>query len=228
MLRRWFLPALLGSLACTALSKPLAAQPAGMLTPSDIAAAIELGMKGEPTPYLLHYDRSAAKYNPPIVAAVYTPFLRVAFAANASRKAGRRFTPNDVPHSLLEPIAYVAFRWYCCDVDRATNFVGFDSATTFPYKIAVPGDRLLGAPARPWMTTARPLWVTRDMAALASFGAEVPYPDVVLIAAYPLSALSDKYVFVSYREWPSPRDSRKNDYELRVGRVTRDDLVSWR
>jgi hypothetical protein len=47
---------------------------------------------------------------------VYTPFIRVALAAQASFDSGRHLRREDVAQ-WLEPVVYIAFRWYCC-VDR--------------------------------------------------------------------------------------------------------------
>jgi CheY-like chemotaxis protein len=137
--------------ACAVLSAPLLlAQASDRLTPRDIDEAVKWGMHGSPTPYLLHHKGPSGKINPVIVAAIYTPFLRVALAARAARSAGRDFASSDVTPRLIEPLIYVAFRWYCC-VDREH---GNDPASWDPtrppvdYKIAVPGDRLVGTHSR--------------------------------------------------------------------------------
>src|ERR1700737_1758941 len=78
--------------ACAVLSAPpLFAQASDTLTPKDIDEAITWGMDGVPSPYLLHHDGPPGKVNPAIVAAIYTPFLRVALAAKAALSAGRDF-----------------------------------------------------------------------------------------------------------------------------------------
>jgi len=203
----------------------LVARAADTLTPRDIDEAIEWGMYGNPAPYLLHYIGRPEKVNPVILGAIYTPFLRVALAAKAAREAGRGFTRSDVPPTLIDPVAYIAFRWYCCDHDRPDP-ESFDPFRPFDYKLAVPGDKVL----RAWglRATAAPLWIGRDVSLLASFGGELTYRDVVLIAAYPMSVLSTGHDFVIYREWPSPSDPRAMNREVRVGRVTRQDLTRWR
>src|ERR1700682_3033244 len=54
---------------------------------------------------------------------------------------------------------------------------------------------------------ASPLWIKRDWTLLASFGGELPYRDVVLIAAYPMSALSTGSDFIIYRRWSTPLEA---------------------
>jgi hypothetical protein len=197
------------------------------LTPKDIDEAIEWGMKGDPSPYLLHHAGQPTKMNPAIVGAIYTPFLRVALAAKAAREARRSFTARDVPPSLVEPVAYVALRWYCCDRDHGTDPANFDPSTPFDYKIVVPGARVLRANSS-LQVTASPLWVRRDVSLLASFGGDLPYRDVVLVAAYPMSVLSAPCDFVIYREFPSRNLPQGRDTELRVGRVAPEDVSRWR
>jgi hypothetical protein len=152
---------------CAALSATaLSAQPVGKLTHEDIDAAIKWGTQGSPAPYLLHHRRSdPAKANPVVVGAVYTPFLRVALAARAAHQRGHSFAVSDVPSSLIEPVAYVAVRWYCCvDRDHGDDLASWHPLVPFDYKIAVPGDRF----PRP-LNLVTPLWVSRDPLHLVEF-----------------------------------------------------------
>src|SRR5215475_3061070 len=149
------------AVACVLLVAPVHAGSAGTLTSKEIDEAIEWGMNGDPAPYPLHHAGPPGKVNPVIVGAVYTPFLRVALAANVARRAGRTFTQTDVSQSLIEPVAYVAFRWYCCDRDR-NDPASFDPLTPFDYKVAVPGDRVLLANSA-LRVTMSPLWIKRDI-----------------------------------------------------------------
>jgi hypothetical protein len=75
--------------------------------------------------------------------------------------------------------------------------------------------------------TVSPLWVTHDTSLLTSFGADPPYNDIVLVAAYPMSALSTSPDFVIYREWTSTT-SPAGHASLLFGRVTPGDLTRWR
>ncbi len=58
----------------------LVAQPSPTLTPKDINEAIQWGLTGDPSPYLLHHEdgQPGSGVNSVIVGATYTPFLRVA------------------------------------------------------------------------------------------------------------------------------------------------------
>jgi hypothetical protein len=95
------------------------------------------------------------------------------------------------------------------------------------YKIAVPGDRVLRR--KPQLrVTASPLWINRDLSLLASFGGDLPYRDVVLIAGYPLNVLSTSPDFVIYREWSSGTFPTGKTTSLLIGHVTPDDLMRWR
>ena len=211
---------------CALLAAPVGAGSTGALTSKEIDDAIEWGMSGDPAPYLLHHAGQPGRVNPVIVGAVYTPFLRVALAAKAARQAGRTFAQSDVSQSLIEPLAYVALRWYCCDRDR-NDPASFDPFVPFDYKIATPGDRVVRAPYGLRVTTS-PVWIKRDISILASFGGDLPYRDVVLVAAYPMSAFSTACDFVIYREFPSRTVPERRDTELRIGRVTPEDLTRWR
>jgi hypothetical protein len=207
---------------CAALSATaLSAQPVGKLTHEDIDAAIKWGTQGSPAPYLLHHRRSdPAKANPVVVGAVYTPFLRVALAARAAHQRGHSFAVSDVPSSLIEPVAYVAVRWYCCvDRDHGDDLASWHPLVPFDYKIAVPGDRF----PRP-LNLVTPLWVSRDLSILSNFGAEVPYKDIVLVAAYPMSALKADMDIVIYREF---REGDRGS-GFANGRITAQDLARWR
>jgi hypothetical protein len=226
LVRRWTRHSL-ACIACAVLfSRLLSAQPSDTLTPKDIDQAIEWGTQGNPSPYLLHHQGPPGKVNPVIVGAIYTPFLRVALAAKVAREAGRTFTQNDVLPSLIEPVAYVAFRWYCCDRDRP-DAAGFDPWTPFDYQIAVPGDRVLRL-IPGLRVAASPVWIRRDISLLESFGGDLPYRDVVLVAAYPMRVLSTTCDFVIYRDLPSQTGLQGRDTDVRIGRVTPEDLTRWR
>jgi hypothetical protein len=217
-------------LACAVLSAPpLFAQASDTLTPKDIDEAIRWGMDGEPTPYLLRHDGPPGKVNPAIVGAIYTPFLRVALAAKAARSAGRDFASGDVTPSLIEPVIYVAFRWYCCvDPDHGVDLASWDpSRAPADYQIAMPGDRVARSHSR-LRVTASPLSISRDISLLARFGGDLPYRDVVLIATYPVSVLPSGPSFVIYRKWPSPSFPQGKTTSILVGQVTPEDLHRWR
>ena len=75
---------------------------------------------------------------------------------------------------------------------------------------------------------AAPLWITHDMSLLSTFGGDLPYRDVVVIAGYPLNVLSITSDFVIYRERRSATDARGEGIEHIQGRVMPDDLRRWR
>jgi hypothetical protein len=213
----------LAAAICTALcAVPLLAEPLGNLTREDIDAAIKWGTQGSPAPYRLHHRRpDPAQTNPVVVGAVYTPFLRVALAAKAAHQRGHSFAVSDVPPSLIEPVAYVAVRWYCCvDRDHGDDLASWHPLVPFDYKIAVPGDRLPRT-----LNLVTPLWVSRDLSILSNFGAEVPYEDIVLIAAYPMSALKADMDIVIYRE---VREGDRRRVFVENGRIAAEDLARWR
>jgi hypothetical protein len=214
----------LAAAICTALCAiPLVAQPFGNLTPEDIDAAIKWGTQGSPTAYLLHHRRpDPAKVNPVVVGAVYTPFLRVALAAKAAQQKGHSFAASDIPSSLIEPVAYVAVRWYCCvDRDHGDDLASWHPLVPFDYKIAVPGKD----PFTSKLNLVTPLWVSGDLSILSNFGAELPFQDVVLIAAYPMSALKADMDIVIYREF---REGDHGSRSQEDGRITAEDLTRWR
>lgn len=155
--------------------------------------------------------------------------MRVALAAKAARDKRERFTPADVKDAWIEPVVYVALRWYCCiDPDHGNDLAAWDpSKPPVDYKIAVPGDRVTRSNAR-LRVTAVPSWVTHDMSLLANFGGALPYSDVVLIAAYPVGALSTSPDSVIYREWSSVTFPSGKDLGMVVCRVPPNDLAHWR
>jgi hypothetical protein len=208
---------------------PVLAQPVGDLTTEDIEAAIRWGTQGSPAAYLLHHrSPDPAKVNAVIVGAVYTPFLRVALAAKAAEQKGHSFAVSDVPQSLIEPVAYIAVRWYCCvDHDHGDDLASWHPLVPFDYKIAVPGrdgfTESINRLSR--LNLVTPLWVSRDLSILSTFGAESPYQDIVLIAAYPMSALKAEMDIVIYREFTAGNHHGRIQED---GRITAEDLARWR
>jgi hypothetical protein len=72
------------------------------LDPAAIQAAIDFGISKEPQPYLLRHAQGEGT-NDVVVAAVYTPFLRVASAARAVWDDGNGLMPEEVPAWLTAP-----------------------------------------------------------------------------------------------------------------------------
>jgi hypothetical protein len=199
---------------------PLDAQAPPRLSPKMIAEAIERGTYGDPTPYLLRHAGGRTP-NPVIVGAIYTPYLRVALAARAARAAGRTFTEADVTPESIEPVFYVAFRWYCCDTDRPEKD-SFNPLVPFDYKVArVRAGDGYAPTARSLQEAIPPLWIRRDVSLLDAFGGALPYDDVVLVVAYPMSALTTDADFVIFRDVSTGR-------HIRVGRVLASERAQWR
>ena len=219
-MRRMRPAALWSSSLCVAACLALAAQAPSPLSPAAIAEAIELGTYGDPAPYLLRHAGGRTP-NPVIVGAIYTPYLRVALAARAARAAGRTFTEADVTPQLIEPVFYVAFRWYCCDRDRPEK-ESFNPRVPFDYKVARirAGDGYVPT-ARSLQEATPPTWVRRDVSLLAAFGNTPSYDDIVLVVAYPMNALTTDAHFVIYRDVSTGRD-------IRVGRILANELAQWR
>jgi hypothetical protein len=93
-----------------------------------------------------------------------------------------------------------------------------------PFKIALPGDRL----ATDVPLVEAPLWVERDTRRLAPFG-DLPYKDLVLVAAYPLQALHGRHHFVIYRQVPAPPGAPfGGGSEIRIGAVLPNEAARWR
>jgi hypothetical protein len=192
------------------------------LTTAEIEAAIKWGESGNAAPYLLHHAAQPGTTSDVVVGAVYTPFVRVALVAKAAWDGGQHLTREDVPSPLAEPVVLIAFRWYCCDSDHGDQW-NYHPLEPFDYKVGTPGQTWNWARA----ILARPLWVRRDLAMLNALGG-IPYSDVVLLAAYPSSALSQPSDFVIYRDIPNTINPRGPATEAQVGRITTADVQRWR
>jgi hypothetical protein len=193
----------------------LTAQPRA-LGPADIDAAIALGERGEPRPYLLRHQ--GQPNNPVVVGAVYTPFLRIAFLSRAAHDRGERLDPASIEASVVAPLVYVAFRWYCCDNDSTGAL-----AAAEPQVLMLPV-----APRAPQFVKfmdrragAAPIWSRKGSAVLESFAAPVPYDDIVLVAAFPSDVLQAGRPFVIYKDAVVIQS-------IRTGVVRADDALAWR
>jgi hypothetical protein len=154
---------------------------------------------------------------------VYTPFVRVALTAQAAFDAGRRLAREDIAPDILDPVVYIAFRWYCClDLDHGTSIETWNPREPFvDYGIAVPGTQMFKR-----FQLTRPLWVRRDLSMLKPLGG-APYTDVVLVAGYPLSALSQPGDFIIYRKLSDPVSGRPGT-DMLVGHVSATHVQNWR
>ena len=73
-------------LACVlvAICSAAEAQPSTLTGEKDIAEAIEWGISGDPQPYPLRFIERPGRVNPLVIGRIYTPFVRVALAAQAA------------------------------------------------------------------------------------------------------------------------------------------------
>jgi hypothetical protein len=107
-----------------AMPWPSLGQPAA-LTPASLDDATAWGVLGDPEPYPLRSWGRPGVVGPNVLGAIYTPFLRVALASKAARLTGRPFDFSDVRPAWLEPVVYVAFRWYAAAWDGPGTFNPF-------------------------------------------------------------------------------------------------------
>ena len=184
---------------------------------TEVQAAIALGREGEPGSYVLHRVQPASGQSSAIEPAgvVYTPFLRVAWAAHARQPSGRPLTVDEVPAAMAAPVLYVAL--------RTPPLAGADDLGV-PSVAVVPADTATCC-LDPQPTLIRPLWVSDDPAVTARFGARVPFTDLGVIAAYPIEVLRGGLDFVAFyrvdgRDGPSSVEMR--------GRIEPSDLEHWR
>jgi len=191
---------LAGAIGVLAMSLSAHPQSHVGLSREDIKKAIAFGSFGDPKPYSLKDVE---------LGAVYTPFLRVAFAAHQARRNGALLDAADINDRILEPIAYIAFRWPCCD-DGYVPPAGVVSSPIFTKWTAIPPSRrspgALPFVADWWRNGVDPLWVSAGGSVLSTFGATAPFADTVMVAAFPLSCLTSDHRFVLYKQWRSQED----------------------
>jgi hypothetical protein len=93
------------------------------------------------------------------------------------------------------------------------------------YVVTLRDLRRIGLPLaeRPVVSAA----VERGTSLLETFGGALPYPDVVLVAVYPIEALQPGAEFAIARD---ERDDtgRPIRRDLRAGRVTPEDFAAWK
>ena len=186
------------------------------LSRAEIDAAIALGETGEPRPYLLRHQGQPD--NPVVVGAVYTPFLRVAFLSRAARDRGERLDPASLDPRVLEPLVYVAFRWYCCE-DDPTGALAVAEPKVLMLPVAPRAPQFVNVMDR--HGAVRPIWSRKGSAVLESFAGSPPYDDIVLVAAFPSGVLEAGRPFVIYKD-SGTRQS------IRTGVVRADDAFAWR
>lgn len=96
---------ILVSIAAPLLTIAAPVQQWGELSEPEIQAAIQLGSTGSPEPYPLRWRMGRKPYT--VVAAVYTPFVRVACWVRLQDGA-EHVRVNDIPKDLMTPVLIVA------------------------------------------------------------------------------------------------------------------------
>jgi hypothetical protein len=200
---------------CSTRSAAFQAGPGG-LSAEEIRAAISLGEQREPPPYLLRH--AGRPDNPQVVAAVYTPFLRVALLSHAAHARGERLEPRSIEPRVLEPLVYIAFRWYCC-ADASTEALAAAEPRVLMLPIAPRAPQFVNFMNRRGAT--QPVWSRTGTAVLESFGARPPYDDIVLVAAFPSGVLQAGRPFVIYKDAGEAQ-------AVITGVVRGDDALAWR
>lgn len=182
-----------------------------------IQAAIARGQDGEPESYVLRQIRSAGDRRSTAATAglVYTPYLRIAWAAHTRQQVGRPLTVDDVPGWMTAPVVYVALRRPETD---GGDELGVPSLAVLPRGSA-------SCCQLPQPTLIRPIWVTPDVAPIVRFGAPLPFTDLGVVAAYPLDALQADLDIVAYHRIDRP--AGPVSLEMR-GRIEPDDVSAWR
>jgi hypothetical protein len=170
------------------------------LTPAEIEEAIALGAAREPRPYLLRH--AGGRDNPTVVAAVYTPFLRVAFESHAAVQRGEHLQPAAVRAASTEPLVYLAFRWYCCDnaLDPSQPRLSPVEPQVRMMQALAPSSDRATVPTFTMLKGERPVWARRGADVLDTFGARAPYDDIALVAAFPLDSLTTGRTFVVFKK----------------------------
>ena len=199
------------------ISPLLSAEPSGRtgLTRAEIQEAIDFGKTGTPRPYLLRHAGSDG--NPIVVGLVYTPFVRAALLAHAATRRGEAVTPDDFGPDLVEPTAYIAFRWYCCDYSSPANFDPLGPPD--PEVIA------LSAGSSPIPQKAQgvsPVRVHKGSAFVSQYGGLESYEDIALVAEFPMTMLKAGQAFLIFKRHSKVR------LQYRLGVIRASDSARWR
>ena len=201
------------------------------LDAADIEDALTLGRFGQPAPYLLRNGSPSRSQTGPrgaVFAAIYTPFVRIAFASRQAWDAGHTLQAADVPASLIEPVVYVAFAWLYYDADRPD--ISDPIGPPAPVIGWTPSPMPSGTPHGPpfWRVSTPPIWSKPGAVALKQFGAPEPFDRVAAIAAFPLSTLRQGHAFVIYKEYlKRPNDQGLSAF-VHAGAIPAEDLPRWR
>ena len=114
------------------------------------AAQSEWGIHGDPHPYFVdnvHPSLRTQEYGP-VIAAIYTPYVRVATAAAIAKRNGHQLGLHDITPEMRAAVFHVVYRW-----PRKQ-----DGPPTSPYTVAQQDHEAFAKQMR----TPKPLWQTRD------------------------------------------------------------------
>jgi hypothetical protein len=155
---------------------------------ADVEAALDWGISHDDVgPYLLHHAEGDGT-NAVIVAAVYTPFVRIALMSRRALLEGRRLEPTDLPAHVAESRIDIAARWYPkvggCTLDAQTNVIAAHKGVG----VAVALRRGGVLPSS-----------VKDISVLRLFAAEPPYSDIAVVVSYPMDILRDDVDFLVSR-----------------------------
>ena len=195
----------------------LMARPEGGLDRTQLDTAITWGRERAPDSYVLRRMLSASDPTPSLEPAgvIYTPFLRVAWAAHARAADGRGFSVDEVPSWMASSVIYLALRTPSA---AAADVLGTPA-------VAVVRPDTATCCLTPQPTLVRPLWVTNDPDVIARFGAAVPFSDLGVIAVFPIEVLRGGLDVVAFYRLDGP--DGPSSVEMR-GRFDPRDLEAWR
>ena len=186
-------------------------RPTISLTLASIQAAIARGAQGQPPPYVIpRVHRATDEISHEPAGVVYTPSLRISWAAYRRHSAGHPLLPADVPNWMAAPVVYVALR----SPRRSSE----------PPSLAVIPAGFPTCCRRPQPTLAKPIWVSTRSEPLERFGAPAPFPDLGIVAAYPIAILEDGVDVVAFLR--TNGTTGQESIEMR-GRLRQADLVDW-
>jgi hypothetical protein len=188
------------------------AQQEGPLTDEEVQAAIDAGVAAPVRPVVLF--QTVALYRTegsPVVAVAYSAKMLIGMAARVAREEGRQLTVRAVPETWRQRVVCVAVR-----SNERPAFFGVKEVIDEEARMAITREREFARPE----TGIAPLWLSHDpRSVLRAFGVEVPYSNVAIVAAFPLSVLRPNYVVVAYRSYPA-----ENFTAFWSGRMFADDV----
>ena len=207
------------------------------LTPEEIEAAIEAGIRGDTQPYRLR-ERSPERGWAPESAYVTTPHLRVQLAASrAWRERRHRLTPEEIPRGLLAPVALITMpfgypepgdlfthEYVVCEGEGTMEFAAFRKG-----KDRIPRNSDFRDDVPPELRPMRPLWQTEaDLAEMWPSVTQFPHGDDGITVAYPLEFLRSDLKFVLRHRNHDGDCHGIGISAFRIAHIHPEDLATWR